>query len=117
MNDSGKLVKKWWIQPDLNQRPSDYESPALTAELWIHSVVEIYSTITNLQPCCIIFSAENYFPQHFLYFLPDPQGHGSLGPIFGSSRRKVMGISSFTSGSGSCMEAPAETDCRSSMDW
>src|SRR5580765_8462068 len=25
---------KWWAQPDLNQRPSDYESPALTAELW-----------------------------------------------------------------------------------
>jgi hypothetical protein len=29
-----KCGKKWWAQPDLNQRPSDYESPALTAELW-----------------------------------------------------------------------------------
>lgn len=24
----------WSPQPDLNQRPSDYESPALTTELW-----------------------------------------------------------------------------------
>src|SRR5438128_11638730 len=24
----------WWAQLDLNQRPDDYESPALTAELW-----------------------------------------------------------------------------------
>src|ERR1700694_4307752 len=27
-------VKYWWAQRDLNPRPSDYESPALTAELW-----------------------------------------------------------------------------------
>ncbi len=27
---------KWWAQTDLNRRPSDYESPALTAELWAH---------------------------------------------------------------------------------
>jgi hypothetical protein len=26
----------WWAQRDLNPRPSDYESPALTAELWAH---------------------------------------------------------------------------------
>ncbi len=25
---------KWWAQRDLNPRPSDYESPALTPELW-----------------------------------------------------------------------------------
>src|SRR3954471_14538156 len=25
-------------------------------------------------------------PWHFLYFLPDPHGHGSLRPTFGSSR-------------------------------
>ena len=23
-------AKKWWIQTDLNRRPGDYESPALT---------------------------------------------------------------------------------------
>ena len=28
--------RKWWAQRDLNPRPSDYESPALTAELWAH---------------------------------------------------------------------------------
>ncbi len=27
-------VVKWWAQRDLNPRPSDYESPALTTELW-----------------------------------------------------------------------------------
>ena len=26
--------EKRWAQQDLNLRPSDYESPALTAELW-----------------------------------------------------------------------------------
>jgi hypothetical protein len=26
----------WWAQRDLNPRPNDYESPALTAELWAH---------------------------------------------------------------------------------
>ena len=25
----------------------------------------------------------DYLPQHFLYFLPLPQGHGSLRPTFG----------------------------------
>ncbi len=29
-------------------------------------------------------------PQHFLYFLPLPQGQGSLRPIFGVSRRTVL---------------------------
>jgi hypothetical protein len=33
-----KTLKRveWWAQRDLNPRPSDYESPALTAELWAH---------------------------------------------------------------------------------
>jgi hypothetical protein len=26
----------WWAHQDLNLGPSDYESPALTAELWAH---------------------------------------------------------------------------------
>ncbi len=29
----------WWAQQDLNLRPSDYESPALTAELWARGVL------------------------------------------------------------------------------
>ena len=29
---------KWWAQRDLNPRPSDYESPALTPELWARSI-------------------------------------------------------------------------------
>lgn len=32
---------------------------------------------------CIIL-ANDYLPQHFLYFLPEPQGQGSFLPIFGS---------------------------------
>ncbi len=31
---------------------------------------------------------EGYFPQHFLYFFPLPQGQGSFRPIFGSVRTK-----------------------------
>ena len=30
-------MKGWWAQRDLNPRPSDYESPALTTELWARS--------------------------------------------------------------------------------
>ena len=26
------------------------------------------------------------YPQHFLYFFPDPNGHGSFRPGFGSAR-------------------------------
>ena len=33
LDKAGKKEKKWWDQPGLNQRPSDYESPALTTEL------------------------------------------------------------------------------------
>jgi integrase len=29
-------MEEWWAQRDLNPRPSDYESPALTTELWAH---------------------------------------------------------------------------------
>jgi hypothetical protein len=29
-----EFTQVWWAQRDLNPRPSDYESPALTAELW-----------------------------------------------------------------------------------
>ena len=30
--------------------------------------------------------SQNYLPQHFLYFLPEPQGQGSFRPIFFSLR-------------------------------
>src|SRR2546430_874187 len=33
----GQFTEVWWAQQDLNLRPSDYESPALTAELWARS--------------------------------------------------------------------------------
>ena len=32
-----EFTQVWWAQRDLNPRPSDYESPALTAELWARS--------------------------------------------------------------------------------
>lgn len=33
-NEEIRVENLSWSQPDLNQRPSDYESPALTTELW-----------------------------------------------------------------------------------
>ena len=33
-------MKKWWAQRDLNPRPNDYESSALTTELWALLVFE-----------------------------------------------------------------------------
>src|SRR5206468_2840031 len=41
-------------------------------------------------------------PWHFLYFLPLPQGQGSLRPIFGSSRRTVFGVASSPPTRGGC---------------
>ena len=35
-----QFLEVWWAQRDLNPRPSDYESPALTAELWAHYIEE-----------------------------------------------------------------------------
>ena len=37
--EATKAAWKWWAQRDLNPRPSDYESPALTTELWAHRVI------------------------------------------------------------------------------
>lgn len=33
------LQQVWWAQRDLNPRPSDYESPALTTELWARPIL------------------------------------------------------------------------------
>lgn len=43
---------EWWAQSDLNQRPSDYESPALTAELWAHGMKQwlLYGELILLFP-------------------------------------------------------------------
>ena len=35
----------WWAQRDLNPRPSDYESPALTAELWAREGARIMGRV------------------------------------------------------------------------
>ena len=47
----GRFTEVWWAQLDLNQRPDDYESPALTAELWaqechVELLVNTYSIAT-----------------------------------------------------------------------
>src|SRR5438105_7854359 len=39
----------WWAQQDLNLRPSDYESPALTAELWAHSVFQLVAQPSRMR--------------------------------------------------------------------
>src|SRR5438874_3503128 len=64
-------------------------------------------------------------PWHFLYFLPLPQGHGSLRPTFGSSRRTVFTTASSPPTRGGCrlgaggvatadLVAPAKADTGSS---
>ena len=44
------------------------------------------SYFNRLYPFCqAVFSRPDYFPQHFLYFLPLPQGQGSFLPTVGSA--------------------------------
>ena len=38
-----------------------------------------------------------YLPQHFLYFLPLPQGHNALRPIFGCFLAGLIAASAFAS--------------------
>ncbi len=33
-----RLWKDWWAQQDSNLQPRDYESPALTVELWAQAL-------------------------------------------------------------------------------
>ena len=58
--------KKWWDLPGLNQRPSDYESPALTTELRSHDSINI----TSLFEISRITAKENKF---FSTFQPETQ--------------------------------------------
>jgi hypothetical protein len=44
--------------------------------------------------CAAVFAARDYAPQHFLYFLPEPQGHGSFRPGRGASYLTVGFFSS-----------------------
>ena len=41
--------RKWWAHSDLNRGPSDYESPALTAELWALKVLILPRVSQSLQ--------------------------------------------------------------------
>jgi len=46
---------------------------------------------SEVRPCLVVKASLSgsyslTAPQHFLYFLPLPQGQGSLRPIFGSLR-------------------------------
>ena len=45
----GQFTEVWWAQQDLNLRPSDYESPALTAELWAHDLTLLHLRIERLR--------------------------------------------------------------------
>ena len=40
-----RFIDGWWARPDLNRGPSDYESPALTAELRAQPVLN--KLVTN----------------------------------------------------------------------
>src|SRR5512145_2849100 len=61
---------------------TDYASPSFTKRQMARPIFE------PLQAA---------LPQHFLYFLPLPQGHGSLRPVRGPSRRIVGVLSSLPS--------------------
>src|SRR5713226_719046 len=54
---------KWWAQQDLNLRPSDYESPALTTELWAQvTVSKVLAPDRSVKPPAVGFSPG--FPPH-----------------------------------------------------
>ena len=55
--------EKWWAQRDLNPRPSDYESPALTAELWAHrKAPELYrNEVLKASSIPFIYSKWSFF--------------------------------------------------------
>src|SRR5713226_10532467 len=54
---------KWWAQQDLNLRPSDYESPALTTELWAQvTVSKVLAPDRSVKPPAVGFSPG--YPPH-----------------------------------------------------
>src|ERR1019366_2818681 len=53
--------------------------------LHIESANDVHSSL--IRKLGISVAIPQPFPQHFLYFLPLPRGHGSLRPIFGSRTR------------------------------
>ena len=42
---------------------------------------EFLSSLSHICWCRLVLHGNQLFPQHFLYFLPLPQGHGSLRRI------------------------------------
>ncbi len=50
LNNQWFLEGGWWAQRDSNPRPSDYESPALTAELW--ALLSKGFAFIDRQPLC-----------------------------------------------------------------
>ncbi len=67
------LAQAWWAQLDLNQRPSDYESPALTTELWARGVSNIFTLTAVLNKSN---SAAVRAPDRHVGYMQDP---GSAG--------------------------------------
>ena len=66
----------------------------------------------GVPPVEIGIAAHLPFPQHFLYFLPDPHGHRSLRPTFGSSR--TIGVSPTSSPSLNFHPSDSRTNCDTS---
>src|SRR5438105_2078169 len=72
--------------------PLDFRSRILRCLCAIDCILETHCPFAFkcchdlLQPFKIHHAAA---PWHFLYFLPDPQGHGSLRPTFASCRLTV----------------------------
>ena len=74
---------------------------ALQHEAWrvlriMSEFVESFETLAELGPSVSVFGSsrlgpeDHYRPQHLLYFLPLPQGQGSLRPTRGLKRRRLV---------------------------
>ena len=57
-------VWDWWALKDLNLRPTDYESAALTAEL--RAQVYVFNSVTAISPNAILPPMPNSMPTRFL---------------------------------------------------
>ena len=60
--------REWWARSDLNRGPSDYESPALTAELRAQTAPQNYNYRRSLAINCVLPLAR-MFPPVFCYRL------------------------------------------------
>ena len=83
-----EFAQVWWAQRDLNPRPSDYESPALTAELWARSPLDM-RVVSGFQAA---ISERRLLDEHF-EVPPTPfAGEGRVGGSRTATPHKVWSV-------------------------